>query len=87
MTNIEFKNQSINSSLKDLSHGEEFIQNDVLKVLNNPQNVSNNILINIQLYPFIYRKKIQQMKIKAMIQWKIHFIVEEVKILCLNLII
>ena len=40
LTNIEFKNQSINSSLKSLSHGEEFIQNDILQVLNNPQKVS-----------------------------------------------
>ena len=37
---IEFKNQSMNSSLKSLSHGEEFLQNDVLQVLNNPQKVS-----------------------------------------------
>jgi len=37
LTNIEFKNQSMNSSLKSLSHGEEFLQNDVLQVLNNPQ--------------------------------------------------
>ena len=43
LTNIEFKNQSMNSSLKTLSHGEEFIQNDVLQVLNNPQKVNNNI--------------------------------------------
>ena len=40
LTNIEFKNQSMNSSLKSLSHGEEFLQNDVLQVLNNPQKVS-----------------------------------------------
>ena len=43
LTNIEFKNQSMNSSLKTLSHGEEFIQNDVLQVLNNPQKVNNII--------------------------------------------
>lgn len=34
LSKIEFKNQSINSSLKDLSRGEEFIQKDILQVLN-----------------------------------------------------
>ena len=46
LTNIEFKNQSINSSLNCLSHGEEFIQNDILQALNNPQKVRNIFLIN-----------------------------------------
>ena len=50
LTNIEFKNQSMNSSLKTLSHGEEFIQNDVLQVLNNPQKVNNIILIYLIFY-------------------------------------
>jgi hypothetical protein len=59
LTNIEFKNQSMNSSLKTLSHGEEFIQNDVLQVLNNPQKVNNIFYI----YNILYRKNLQ-MKIK-----------------------
>ena len=50
----------MNSSLKSLSHGEEFLQNDVLQVLNNPQKVS---LFNF--FKFIYhRKKAPLMKIK-----------------------
>ena len=67
--------------MKSLSHGEEFIQNDILQALNNPQKVSN---LN---YFFIFRKKILRLKIKSMIPWKIRFIVEEVKISCLSLTI
>ena len=40
----------MNSSLKSLSHGEEFLQNDVLQVLNNPHKVS----IKIYIYFFLY---------------------------------
>ena len=58
LTNIEFKNQSINSSLKSLSHGEEFIQNDILQVLNNPQKVSIYYICNF------FRKKIRWVKIQ-----------------------
>ena len=40
LTNIEFKNQSINSFSKSLSHAEDLLQNDILQALNNPQKVS-----------------------------------------------
>jgi hypothetical protein len=40
LSKIEFKNQSINSSLKSLSRGEDFIQKDILQVLNGLPNVS-----------------------------------------------
>ena len=46
ISKIEFKNQSFNSSLKSLSRGEEFLQKDILQVLNCQQpSVSNYILI------------------------------------------
>ena len=77
LSKIEFKNQSINSSLKDLSRGEEFIQKDILQVLNCQNNVST--IIN-----FIYRKKMEIVlliiKYKNYL-WKILSIVKEVKIL------
>jgi len=41
LSKIEFKNQSINSSLKSLSRGEEFIQKDILQVLNGQQTKKN----------------------------------------------
>lgn len=47
LSKIEFKNQSINSSLKSLSRGEEFIQKDILQVLNGQQTVIIYILIII----------------------------------------
>ena len=40
LSKIEFKNMSINSSLKSLSYGEEFIQKDILQVLNGQNIVS-----------------------------------------------
>ncbi len=40
LSKIEFKNMSINSSLKSFSIGEECIQKDILNVLNGPQTVS-----------------------------------------------
>ena len=39
LSKIEFKHQSINSSLRSLSRGEEFLQKDILQVLNGQQNV------------------------------------------------
>ena len=55
LSKIEFKNQSINSSLRSLSRGEDFIQKDILQALNGFPNVSSYyifILIN-----FFNRKK------------------------------
>ena len=40
LSKIEFKNQSINSSIRSLSRGEDLIQKDILQVLNGQQNVS-----------------------------------------------
>ena len=40
LSKIEFRNQSINSSLRSLSRGEEFIQKDILQALNGLPNVS-----------------------------------------------
>jgi len=34
LSKIEFKNQSIDSSIRSLSRGEEFLQKDILQVLN-----------------------------------------------------
>ena len=45
LSKIEFKNQSINSSLRSLSRGEEYIQKDILQVLNCQPTVSQ-IFIN-----------------------------------------
>ena len=39
LSKIEFKNHSINSSLKSLSRGEDFLQKDILQVLNGQNNV------------------------------------------------
>jgi len=64
LSKIEFKNQSINSSMRSLSRGEDFIQKDILQVLNGQTNVrkyfNNNILI------YINRKKMKKniLKIK-----------------------
>ena len=44
LSKIEFKNMSINSSFKSLSRGEDFIQKDILQVLNCQNNVSNYII-------------------------------------------
>ena len=46
ISKIEFKNQSISSSMRSLSRGEDFLQKDILQVLNGPNNVS--------LYIYIY---------------------------------
>ena len=40
LSKIEFKNMSMNSSLKSLSRGEEYIQKDILQVLNGQNTVS-----------------------------------------------
>jgi len=44
LSKIEFKNQSIDSSIRSLSRGEEFLQKDILQVLNCQPAVS---IINI----------------------------------------
>jgi len=44
LSEIEFKNQSIDSSIRSLSRGEEFLQKDILQVLNCQPAVS---IINI----------------------------------------
>lgn len=40
LSKIEFKNMSINSSMKSFSMGEDCIQRDILNVLNGQQTVS-----------------------------------------------
>ena len=55
LSKIEFKNQSINSSLRSLSRGEDFIQKDILQVLNCQNNVSIYIFLLIKNFKF--RKK------------------------------
>jgi hypothetical protein len=55
LSKIEFKNQSINSSLRSLSRGEDFIQKDILQVLNCHNNVSIYIILLIKNFKF--RKK------------------------------
>jgi hypothetical protein len=45
LSKIEFKNMSINSSLKSFSIGEECIQKDILNVLNAPPTVSIHLII------------------------------------------
>jgi hypothetical protein len=40
LSKIEFRNQSINSSLRSFSRGEDFIQKDIFQVLNSQNNVS-----------------------------------------------
>ena len=44
LSKIEFNNMSINSSFKSLSRGEDFIQKDILQVLNCQNNVSIYII-------------------------------------------
>ena len=39
LSKIEFKNQSINSSFKSFSRGDDFFQKDILQALNNQKNV------------------------------------------------
>ena len=39
LSKIEFKNQSINSSFKSFSRGDDFLQKDILQALNNQKNV------------------------------------------------
>ena len=55
LSKIEFKNQSINSSLRSLSRGEDFIQKDILQVLNCQNNVSIYIILLFKNFKF--RKK------------------------------
>jgi len=45
LSKIEFKNQSINSSMRSLSRGEDFIQKDILQVLNGGNNNVSIIII------------------------------------------
>ena len=40
LSKIEFRNQSINSSLRSFSRGEDFIQKDIFQALNSQNNVS-----------------------------------------------
>lgn len=56
LSKIEFKNQSINSSFKSFSRGEEFFQKDILNALNNQNLVSKYYLLNIYI---LYRKKMK----------------------------
>jgi hypothetical protein len=56
ISKIEFKNQSISSSMRSLSRGEDFLQKDILQVLNGPNNVSLYIFIII-IYFIIIEKK------------------------------
>ena len=53
LSKIEFKNQSINSSLRSLSRGEDFIQKDILQALNGLPNVS---IYNLILYYSLEKK-------------------------------
>lgn len=43
LSKIDIKNQSLNSSMKSLSRGEDFLQNDILQILNDQSHVSKNI--------------------------------------------
>ena len=47
LSKIGFKNQSINSSFKSFSRGEEFFQKDILNALSNKNIVS---IFNINLF-------------------------------------
>ena len=47
LSNIEIKNQSIDSSLRSLSRGEEFLQKDILQVLDCQPTVSKINIIFI----------------------------------------
>ena len=50
LSKIELKNQSIDSSLRSLSRGEEFLQKDILQVLNCQPAVSiKNILLILSI--------------------------------------
>ena len=85
LSKIEFKNQSINSSIRSLSRGEEYIQKDILQFLNGQPTVSK-----LNSFIFLFRKKMEIMtvllKIMLIIKllkylWKIHFKVREAKTL------
>jgi hypothetical protein len=54
LSKIEFRNQSINSSLRSLSRGEDFIQKDILQVLNGQNNVNIYFLF---IFFLKYRKR------------------------------
>ena len=57
LSKIEFKNQSINSSMRSLSRGEDFIQKDILQVLNGQTNVRK--YFNNYICIYINRKKMK----------------------------
>ena len=61
ISKIEFKNMSINSSMKDyLSHAEDYIQKDVMHFIDADSSVS----IHIYIYLYIlYSEKIKQEQI------------------------
>ncbi len=40
LSKIEFKNQSINSSFKSFSRGDDFFQKDILQAINHQNSVS-----------------------------------------------
>ena len=64
LSKIEFKNQSINSSMRSLSRGEDFIQKDILQVLNGQTNVRKYFNNNILIYININRKKMKKNMLK-----------------------
>ena len=64
LSKIEFKNQSINSSMRSLSRGEDFIQKDILQVLNGQTNVREYFNNNILIYININRKKMKKNMLK-----------------------
>ena len=61
LSKIEFKSQSINSSLRSLSRGEDFIQKDILQALNGLSIVS---LYFILLIIFYIQKKNESIAVK-----------------------
>ena len=63
ISKIEFKNQSISSSMRSLSRGEDFLQKDILQVLNGPNNVSLYIFIIIIYYNYLFHNNRKKMKI------------------------
>ena len=56
LSKIEFKNQSINSSMRSLSRGEDFIQKDILQVLNDQTNVRRYLFNIVYIYLLIEKK-------------------------------
>lgn len=64
LSKIEFKNQSINSSMRSLSRGEDFIQKDILQVLNGQTNVRKYFNNKLLIYININRKKMKKNMLK-----------------------